>query len=101
MRRLERRVRRQQAENVRNVHVGWFFRHAGMACRVLPREIWRCVPCKRYRGERREGAKDIERERGMGVCVYVCEGGVFGQGRQKIPRGISQSKRPCGETLHT
>lgn len=85
MRRLERRVCREQAENVRNVHVGWFFRHAGTACRVLPREIWRCVPCKRYRGERREGAKDIERERERGidvcvwfVCVCVCEGGVFG-----------------------
>lgn len=67
MRRLERRVSRVQAENVRNVHVGWFVRHAGTASGVLPREIWRCVPCKRYRGERREGAKD--RERGMNVCV--------------------------------
>lgn len=62
VRRLERRVCRVQAENVRNVHVGWFIRHAGTACGVLPREIWRCVPCKRYRGERREGAKDSERE---------------------------------------
>lgn len=72
MRRLERRVCREQAENVRNVHVGWFFRHAGTACRVLPREIWRCVPCKRYRGERGEGAKDREREEERDGCVCVC-----------------------------
>lgn len=104
MRRPERSVLREQAENVRNVRVGWFFRHAGTACGVLPREIWRCVPCKRYRGERREGAKD--RERGVDMCVYavcvcVCEGGVFGQGRQKVPRGISQSKDLVGEHIRT
>ena len=77
MRRLERRVCREQAENVRNVHVGWFFRHTGTACRVLPREIWRCVSCNRYRGERREGAKDRGREGWMCVCVCVCVREVF------------------------
>lgn len=91
-RRLRREVcAEEQAENVRNVRVGWFFRHAGTACGVLPREIWRCVPCKRYRGERREGGKrQRERDGCVCVCMRVCEGGVFGQGRQKVPRGFSQ-----------
>lgn len=99
VRRLERRVR---AENVRNVHVGWFVRHAGTACGVLPREIWRCVPCKRYRGERREGAKDRERERDECARLWFLCACVRGRccwtGQTKGSQGHFSVKRPCGET---
>lgn len=45
-------------------------------------------------GVKGEKGQTTERERGMDVCV---RGGVFGQGRQKIPRGISQSKDLVGK----
>lgn len=62
---------------MRNVRVGCRdegenagLRHAGTACRVLPRETWRCVPCKSY-GMREEGRGKREKERGKKVCVCV------------------------------
>lgn len=49
-------------------------------------------------GVKGEKGQTTERERGIDVCVVcVCEGGVFGQGRQKIPRGISQPKDLVGK----
>lgn len=50
----------------------WFFRHAGTACRVLPKETRCCVPCKSYGVLR--GGKGQEKERKK-VCLCVCGGG--------------------------
>lgn len=84
-------MHREQAENVRNVHVGWFFRHAGTACRVLPRETWRCVPCKRYGGERGEGVK--ERVCLCSFCVYLCGGGTKGFPKAILRAVVKRCKR--------
>lgn len=69
---------------MRNVHVGWFFRHAGTACRVLPRETWRCVPRKSYGGER--GGKGQKRERE--VCARVRVWGDKGEEDKGFPRAL-------------
>lgn len=82
-------MHREQAENVRNVHVGWFFRHAGTAYRVLPRETWRCVPCKRYGGERGEGVK--ERVGCVDVFVLFLCVSVW-RGDKGVPKGNSQDR---------
>lgn len=57
-------------------------------------------------GVRGEKGQKTERERGMnvrvcGFCVRVCEGGVVGQGRQKVPRGISQSRDLVGKHIRS